>query len=115
MIGVEIMLTTEQKLLSIVAHLGWLLGFPVLAPLIILLLVKDDFIKDQAKEALSFQIGIVIAGLVFGILSMLLIGLPFLIIVALGGLIFPFVATIKVINEEPYTYPITGKYIARKL
>lgn len=109
------MLTTEQKLLSIASHLGWLVGFPVLIPLVILLLSKDDYIKYQSKEALSFQLGVVIAGLVFGLLSIVLIGIPFLIVLAFAGIILPFVATVKVINEQPYSYPITGKHIANKL
>ncbi len=109
------MLTTEQKLLSIASHLGWLVGLPVLIPLGVLLLSKDGYVKNQSKEALSFQLGVVIAGIIFGFLSMILIGIPFLIIVALGGVILPFVATIKVLNEEPYSYPLTGKYISNKL
>ncbi|MDK2918608.1 MAG: uncharacterized protein PWQ37_1341 [Candidatus Petromonas sp.] len=109
------MLTTEQKLLAVASHLGWLIGFPVLIPIVIMLLSKDAFVKEQSKEALSFQLGVIVAGMIFGALSFILIGIPFLIITALSGIIFPFVATIKVLNGSKYSYPITGKYIADKL
>lgn len=42
------MLTTEQKVLSAVCHLGVFIGLPVIIPLIILLFAKDVFIKTQA-------------------------------------------------------------------
>ncbi len=109
------MLTTEQKLLAIASHLGWLTGLPVLIPIIILLLSKDDFVKYQAKEALSFQLGVVVAGIASALLAIVLIGFVTGIIVGIMALIFPFVATVRVINGEAYSYPITGKYIASKI
>ena len=108
------MLTTEQKLLCGVAHLGWIVGAPVLAPLIIMLLTGDSFVKNQAKEALGFQIGVIILGGIFGILSILLIGIPLLIALALGTLILPIIAIVKVCDGVDYSYPITGKFIREK-
>lgn len=109
------MLTTEQKILAIASHLGWLAVAPVLIPIIIMLLSKDEFVKNQAKEALAFQLAIIVGGMVFGVLSFVLIGIPFVIALGIVGIIFPFVATIKVLNDIPYSYPLTGKYIANKL
>ncbi|RKD22129.1 hypothetical protein SAMN02745883_00972 [Caminicella sporogenes DSM 14501] len=109
------MISTQQKLLSIAAHLGWIIGFPVLLPVLIFLLSKDDFVRQQAKEALCFQMAIVGAGIVLGILSFLLIGIPLLIIMGILASILPFVAAFKVLNGQKYSYPITGKYIAKKL
>lgn len=108
------MLTTEQKLLCGVAHLGWIVGLPILAPLVVMLLAGNEFVKSQAKEALVFQIGLIVLGGVFGILSILLIGIPFLIVIAIAALIFPIIAVIKVCDGIDYSYPITGG-VARKL
>lgn len=108
------MVSTEQKLLCGVAHLGWVVGFPILAPLIIMLLAGDKFVKDQAKEALIFQIALVVFGGIFAILSVLLIGIPFLLVLGILALILPIVAVIKVCDGKDYSYPITGS-LARKM
>lgn len=109
------MLTTEQKLLCGVAHLGWVVGLPILAPLVIMLLASDKFVKDQAKEALVFQIAVIMLGALFGILSILLIGIPLLIVLAIGALIFPVIAVIKICDGVDYSYPITGTFARQKL
>lgn len=106
------MLTGEQKLLCGIAHLGWIVGLPILAPLLIMLLTGDRFIQDQAKEALVFQIGVIVLGGIFGILSIVLIGIPFLIVLGIATLILPVMAVIKACDGVDYSYPITGS-IAR--
>ncbi|QEK13661.1 DUF4870 domain-containing protein [Crassaminicella thermophila] len=109
------MLTTEQKLLCGIAHLGWIVGFPIIAPLIIMLLTKDIFVKNQAKEALVFQIGLVILGAIFGFLCILLVGFPLLIILGIASLIFPVIAVIRVCDGIDYSYPITGSFARKNL
>ena len=109
------MLTTENKLLCAVAHLGWVVGLPILAPLVIMLLAGDKFVKEQAKEALVFQIGVIILGAIFAILSILLIGIPLLIVLAIGALILPVIAVIKVCDGMDYSYPVTGTFARQKL
>ncbi len=100
------MITTEQKLLCAVAHLGWIVGFPILAPLVVLLLSKDGFVKNQAKEALVFQIGVIILlGCFLVFLSIFLIGIPFLLVTAIGAMIFPVIAVIRVSDGIDYSYP----------
>ncbi len=108
------MFTTEQKLLSGVAHLGWIVGFPIIAPLIIMLLTNDKIVRNQAKEALVFQIALVVFGGIFAILSFLLVGIPLLIVLGIAALIFPVIAVIKVSGDKDYSYPITGSF-ARKM
>ncbi len=107
------MLTSEQKILGLISHLGIFFGFPILAPLLVFLLTNDGIIKDQAKEALAFQIGLAIAGAIGGILSFLIIGIPILIITGIMGIIFPIIAAIKFFTEGYYSYPITGEFIKK--
>ncbi|QXM06417.1 DUF4870 domain-containing protein [Crassaminicella indica] len=109
------MLTTEQKLLCGAAHLGWIVGFPIIAPLIIMLLTADMFVKNQAKEALAFQIGMMILGAIFGFLSIILIGIPFLLVVWFAAFILPVIATIRSCKGIDYSYPITGSFIRKNL
>ena len=109
------MFSTEQKLLCGVAHLGWMVGLPILAPLVIMLITGDRFIKDQAKEALVFQIAVIVFGAIFAILSILLIGIPFLFVLAIGALILHVIAVVKICDGVDYSYPITGTFARRKL
>lgn len=107
------MLTTEQKLLSGAAHLGTFVALPVLIPLVVMLLSNDEFVKTQAKEALAFQLTMIGLGVIGGILSIILIGIPILILVAIMTVVFPIIATIKVADSIDYTYPISGSFVRK--
>lgn len=107
------MLTTEQKLLCALAHLGTFVGIPILAPIIVLLVAKDSFTKMQAKEALGFQILLAVSIAIAVILVFLLVGIPLLLILGLVALIFPIIAIVKVLDGIDYSYPLTG-HIVRK-
>ena len=115
--------STEEKIWAIVAHLGFLaggLGY-VLGPILALLIKKDSqFVKHHAKQALVWQLGTVvffaIAGLVGFFFSAATVGfglilvVPALTILALAVLVPSVIATVKVLNDEQYLYPITGLY-----
>lgn len=104
------MITTEQKLLSALCHGGVFLAAPILIPLVIMLISTDDYVKTQAKEALMFQILLIIAGAVSGILVILLVGLIGLAVVGIAAVIVPIVAIVNVANGNDYSYPISGKW-----
>ena len=50
--------SSNERTMALLAHLLPLLGFGFIAPLVIYLVKKDDsdFVADQAREALNFQI-----------------------------------------------------------
>ncbi len=106
------MITGEQKLLAIAAHLTYFLGGLgfVIAPLIIFLIKRDDpFIADHAKQALVAHLVMLIAGAVTGLLSMLLIGLllvPVLVLLCIALLVTSIIASLKALNGEYYRYPL---------
>lgn len=98
--------------LAMIAHLlGLVTGF--LVPLIIYLLVDQSkpFAKRHAAEALNFQITLMIAFFVSGILSLILIGILGFIIFGLLDLICSIIATMKASNNEDYRYPMTIRFI----
>ena len=77
----------DEKLWATLVHLGGLfLGF--LAPLIGYLVLRDrgPFVRAQTATALNFQLTLIIAYLVGGILTFLLIGV-FIILAGLSGAI----------------------------
>ncbi len=107
------MLTTQQKLICALCHLGIFIGIPFIAPIAVYLISNDYFIKQQAKEAFGFQIGISILALIGGALTFILIGFPILLVAGIATVVFPIIATIKIADGKDYSYPITGDFIRK--
>ena len=106
------MITGEQKLLAIAAHLTYFLGGVgfVFAPLVIYLIKRDDpFVADHAKQALVAHLAMLVVGMVTGILSMILIGLlliPVVVLLGVALLVTSILASLKALNGEYYRYPL---------
>ena len=105
------MITTEQKLLCALCHLGTFVGIPILAPLVVMLITNDLFVKQQAKEALAFQLGLLIS-IVIGIISLIfIVGIFILMITGIAGVILPIVAVVRIVDGMDYSYPVTGNFV----
>ncbi len=86
----------------------WFLG-----PLIIWLIKKDEdpFVDDQGKEALNFQITVMIAMAISGALICIIIG-PFLMMaVAVCNIVFCIIGALKANEGVAYRYPFTLRLI----
>lgn len=104
------MLTTEQKLLAALCHGGVFLAAPVLIPLVIMLIASDDYIRTQAKEALMFQILLILGAIVSGILTLLIVGILGFIVIGIAAVVMPIIAIVNVLNGSDYSYPVSGKW-----
>ena len=87
-----------------------MVGFPFLGPLIVWMIKKDEspFIGDQAKEALNFQIAVMIAFVICGITC---VGLLLVPVVAIAALIYSILAAIEANKGVYYRYPYTIRLI----
>lgn len=107
----------DERTLALITHLsGIVLSFVV--PLIMWLVNKDaqpakPFVTAQAKEALNFQITLVIAYIIALVLMVISFGLLFFLptLVWVANVVFCIVAAIKVNNGEDYRYPMTLRLI----
>ena len=93
-------------------HVGGLfIGF--LAPLITLLVFgkRSAFVDDQAKEALNFQISVMLASVVGVILTFVVIGIVVLVVVGVGAVVLAIVAGVKSYGGELYRYPVNWRVI----
>lgn len=104
----------DQKTLALITHLsGIVLGFIV--PLIIWLINKDQadkaFINDQAKEALNFQITLLMVYVVGIILTIILIGVIINLLAWVACIIFSILAGVKAHQGEAYRYPFAIRLI----
>jgi hypothetical protein len=109
----------EEQNWAMYCHLAALIGFViplgnVLGPLVIWLMKKDTMpqVDVHGKEALNFQITVLLALIVSFLLTFVLIGLLLLPIVGIGALVLTIMAAIKVSNGQlDYRYPIALRLI----
>ena len=105
---------TWAALAHVSAFVGYLVPFGnIVGPLLIWLFKKNDyeFVDDQGKESLNFQITITIAIIIAGFSILLLIGIILLPLVLLFDLVMVIIAAIKASNGERYRYPLTIRLI----
>ncbi len=121
--------SAEEKQWGMFGHLSALTGVVTgglgnfLGPLIVWQMKKDTlpFAADQAKEALNFNITLLIVGVVFGVIGAIFtaitLGLGAILVVpvalALGvaWLVFTIMAAIKANDGVAYRYPLTIRLI----
>ena len=104
----------DEKTLALITHLsGIVAGFIV--PLIIWLINKDKadkgFLNDQAKEALNFQITLLIIYVVGTILTVILIGALINLVAWLACIILSILAALKANEGVAYRYPFALRLI----
>jgi len=108
----------DERLYGMLAHLGGFVGFVIplgniIAPLVIWLTQKDKsaFVDYHGKEALNFQITLMIAYLIAGILVFVVVGIVLLGIVFVLSVIFMVLAAVAANKGEFYKYPFAISFI----
>ncbi|ELY50675.1 MULTISPECIES: zinc ribbon domain-containing protein [Natronorubrum] len=94
--------TTFAALTHVLGLLTWVIG-----PLIVLVATEDEFVEENARNALNWQIMFSIYMLLSFVLTFVLIGLVFLFLVPIVDLIVCVVAAVKANDGEAWTYPAT--------
>lgn len=110
---------SNDRTWGMLAHLLTLLGYAVglghwIPPLVIYLAKKDEseFIADQARESLNFQITVFLLYLVSLPFVLVCIGYFMLIAVAIYQLVFVIVAAIQANDGRRYRYPLTLRLVS---
>ncbi len=101
--------TSDDRTWALLAHLSpLLLGF--IGPLVIWLIYKDKspFVNDQAKEALNFQLALII---VMVICFATCIGALLVPVIGIGALVYSIMAGIEANKGVYYRYPYTIRMI----
>ena len=104
----------DERTWGLIAHLSFLAGgvdgLPPLGPLVVWMIKKDEspFVGDQAKEALNFQIAVLLVTLVCAVTCVLA---PLAIVAAVGGLIYSILAAIEANKGVWYRYPYTMRLV----
>ena len=104
--------TSDEKTMSMLAHAGGIFfGF---IPALVIYLTKGNespYVTEEAKEALNFQITLVIAYVVSTVLVIVLIGLLMLLAVWVASMVLMIMAAIAANNGTAYRYPVNIRLI----
>ena len=104
--------TTDDKNMATIAHvLGIFTSF--LGPLIIWMVKKEQspFVDDQGKEALNFQLTLLIGYVVAAVTTIVCIG-PFIAMgLSVVAIIFGIMGAVATNKGEAYRYPLNIRFI----
>ena len=95
------------------AHLGtFVVGF--IAPLVIWLIKRDEdaFVEYHAREALNFQLSLMIYMLVSFLAVLILIGIVMIAVVGIFAFVVIIIAGVKAAGGEFYRYPLSIRFIS---
>lgn len=108
-------MSQDDRTWGMLAHLSSLLAYVVgglsfVGPLIVWLVKKDQsaFVADQAKEALNFQISVLIVSL---ICAVTFIGLILIPVIVVANIVFSIMAGMEANKGVNYRYPYSIRLI----
>lgn len=106
--------SSDDRNLAMITHLsGFLLS--VIVPLIVWLVNKDRaekaYLVREAKEALNFQITVLIGHVICWILMFIVIGVLLGWLLWIANLVFCIIAAVKVSSDGSYRYPFALRLV----
>ncbi|WP_433375588.1 DUF4870 domain-containing protein [Streptosporangium sp. CA-115845] len=104
---------SDDTTMAMLAHLlGLLTSF--VGPLVLYLAKKDEspYVRDQAAEALNFQLTVMIAYFVCMILVFVLIGFVLMFLVWIGSIIMMVIAAVAANRGENHRYPMSIRFVS---
>jgi hypothetical protein len=111
----------EERKWAMFAHIGTFSSMFIplgnfIAPIVIWQLKKNEseFVVDQAKEALNFQITVIIYALISFLLVFIFIGFFLIFALVIFSLVIVIVAGVKANEGEYYRYPMCIRLISQK-
>ena len=100
----------ESRGWAAAAHLLPLIGLSFIAPLVIWLIKREEdaFVEYHSREALNFQLTLIIASV---LLMLVLIGFILIVVVGIFALVVMIIAGVKAAGGEFYRYPLNIRFI----
>lgn len=99
---------SEDSVLALIGHLSWVVGLPILVPLVVYLLRADrPFVRAHAAEALNFHLTVAVYAFISGLLLLVLIGFVLLPLLGVFFLVASVLAAVAAWQGRPFRYPLT--------
>ena len=117
--GEQAEISKDARMWAMFCHLAGLAGYvmpivgSIIGPLIFWQIKKDEypFVDEQGKEAVNFQISMVLYAIVSLLLFVICVG-PFLLAaVGVVDIVLLIIAAVKANNGQSYRYPLTIRFI----
>jgi uncharacterized protein len=104
--------SNDDKNIATITHLGGTV-FSFVPGLVVWILKKDEnaYLAEEAREALNFQITVLIAYFIGSILAWILIGFFLMTLVWLCNVLFCILAAVTTSKGETYRYPFCLRLI----
>jgi uncharacterized Tic20 family protein len=110
--------TADERTWGMLAHLSAFSGFlvplgGVIGPLVVWLIKREQsaFVADQGKEALNFNISVLLAAIVCGVLVLIFIGILLGVALFIFWLTMTIIAAIKASEGVLYRYPFALRLV----
>jgi uncharacterized Tic20 family protein len=106
----------KRKLLSALSHGAIFFSSTIVSigiPIAIFLTTEDPIVKENARESLNFHINLYIYGVVFGLLTVVGVGIVLLLGLWLISIIMPIIAIVTVLSDRnlSYRYPFIFRLV----
>jgi uncharacterized Tic20 family protein len=104
-----------DRTVAAIAHFSSLVGFGLLAPIVIYLLKRDEsaFVAHHAREAINFHLTTILA-VVLSIPLIALFGLGILTLIGtmVAVLVYGIIAGVRALDGDWYDYPLTIRFLS---
>ena len=86
-----------------------LVGFPILGPLIVWLVKKDQssYLDRQGRELLNFQLSYLLYAFLSFWLCFILIGVPLLFAIGIATIVLTIIGIVNAAEGKVYRFPLT--------
>ncbi|MGH2699130.1 MAG: DUF4870 domain-containing protein [Actinomycetota bacterium] len=109
----------DERLWAMLCHLAAFGGFiipiagSVIGPFVVWQIKRDEYplVDDQGKEALNFQLSLLLYGLIGFVLLILLIGFLVLAFVVVFDVVMVVIAAIQASSGKAYRYPLCIRFV----
>ena len=116
--GATPMLSADSRNWAMAAHLlaipSAAVALAFLGPLVVWLVKRseDGFVEYHAREAVNFNLSVLVYFVIGVVLSFVLIGLPLLLVLGVLWIVATVMAAVRASKGEYYRYPLTIRFVS---
>lgn len=111
-------ISSDERQWGMLSHVSTFLGHiipfvNIVAPLIFMTTYRDEseFVTNHAKEALNFQITLILYYFISAVLILVIVGIILLPIVYAFSVVVTIIAAIKASAGKEYKYPLSIRFV----
>ena len=103
--------TSNDRVAAILLHLAGIFFWVVPSLIVYVAVSGNPWLKEQARNALNFQITLIIGWIIAGVLTHILIGFFLFMVIEVLNVICSIIAALRANEGTAYKYPFTWELI----